>query len=102
MTRCAHHQFAVTIRFHGSGTVEMQADGPGFTAGTDDEVVFQLAGLAAVKHGVDSGIDLAVENPAVCANTSPPRRWILSDEVIADLRQGFDSFNARTARRFRE
>src|SRR5262249_43831886 len=93
----AHVQDKIALRtqLDPLGALEPELDGSRVRPGGDDEVVLEPLLARAVVGEVDSGVDLAIEDPCIYAPVGPPLAWIAADQgmdapgkLVEPLRDG--------------
>src|SRR2546425_12635684 len=80
------HEFPLVIDPQRACALDLQFDGLWVSAGSDDEVMFQLT-LVAVIDQVNAGIDILVSHLAIGGDISMPFLRIAADEVVVFARQ---------------
>lgn len=80
-------EIALGIQGHCLSTGDAQADRSWVSAGTDDEIVFQLLLITAVIREVHAGIDVLILDLAIGGDIGMPLPRIVADQIVCGPRK---------------
>jgi hypothetical protein len=93
-TFCPHHKIAGPIDVDVIRASQFKADRSRRRPRRYNEVIFEVL-TGAVVDEIDPPIDICVSYLRITGDTAPPLLLIVSDEVVRDARQLFQTLNCR-------